>query len=401
MWMKGTLEKRQEGGFTNMNFELTEDQKLIKDTVRKFAEEEIVPVARENDIKEHFPIEIIKKMASLGFLGAPIPEKYGGAGLDFISDAIIFEEIGKADSSIRTTLSVQVSIVGLTVLNWGTEGQKEKYLSRLCKGEIIGCFALTEPGAGSDAANQSTTAILTNKGWVLNGTKTWISNGGIADIAVVFAQTDKNKKHKGIAAFIIEKGTPGFTTKEIKGKLGLRASNTAELIFEDCEIPKDALLGKVGDGFEVAMSALDNGRYGVASGCVGIIQGCIDACVKYAKERHQFGKPIGSFQLIQEKIARMVVDCDASRLLVYRAGDLKNKGIKNTLETSIAKYFASEAAVRAATDAIQIFGAYGYSNEYPVERYLRDAKVATIYEGTSEIQKLIIGHHTIGIKAFS
>ena len=384
-----------------MNFELTEDQKLIKDTVRKFAEEEIVPVARENDIKEHFPIEIIKKMASLGFLGAPIPEKYGGAGLDFISDAIIFEEIGKADSSIRTTLSVQVSIVGLTVLNWGTEGQKEKYLSRLCKGEIIGCFALTEPGAGSDAANQSTTAILTNKGWVLNGTKTWISNGGIADIAVVFAQTDKNKKHKGIAAFIIEKGTPGFTTKEIKGKLGLRASNTAELIFEDCEIPKDALLGKVGDGFEVAMSALDNGRYGVASGCVGIIQGCIDACVKYAKERHQFGKPIGSFQLIQEKIARMVVDCDASRLLVYRAGDLKNKGIKNTLETSIAKYFASEAAVRAATDAIQIFGAYGYSNEYPVERYLRDAKVATIYEGTSEIQKLIIGHHTIGINAFS
>ena len=384
-----------------MNFELTEDQKLIKDTVRKFAEEEIVPVARENDIKEHFPIEIIKKMASLGFLGAPIPEKYGGAGLDFISDAIIFEEIGKADSSIRTTLSVQVSIVGLTVLNWGTEGQKEKYLSRLCKGEIIGCFALTEPGAGSDAANQSTTAILTNKGWVLNGTKTWISNGGIADIAVVFAQTDKNKKHKGIAAFIIEKGTPGFTTKEIKGKLGLRASNTAELIFEDCEIPKDALLGKVGDGFEVAMSALDNGRYGVASGCVGIIQGCIDACVKYAKERHQFGKPIGSFQLIQEKIARMVVDCDASRLLVYRAGDLKNKGIKNTLETSIAKYFASEAAVRAATDAIQIFGAYGYSNEYPVERYLRDAKVATIYEGTSEIQKLIIGHNTIGIKAFS
>ncbi|MBI3584633.1 MAG: acyl-CoA dehydrogenase family protein [Nitrospinae bacterium] len=384
-----------------MDFELTEEQKLIKDTVRRFADEVIVPVARENDIKEHFPLEIIKKMASLGFLGAPIPEKYGGAGLDFISDAIIFEEIGRADSSIRTTLSVQVSIVGLTILNWGTEGQKEKYLPRLCRGEIIGCFALTEPGAGSDAANQSTTVVLTNKGWVLNGTKTWISNGGIADIAVVFAQTDKNKKHKGIAAFIIEKGMHGFSTKEIKGKLGLRASNTAELIFEDCMIPKDALLGKIGDGFEVAMSALDNGRYGVASGCVGIIQGCINVCVKYAKERHQFGKPIGSFQLIQEKIARMVVDCNASRLLVYRAGDLKNKGIKNTLETSIAKYFASEAAVRAAVDAIQIFGAYGYSNEYPVERYLRDAKVATIYEGTSEIQKLIIGHHTIGIKAFS
>lgn len=395
------MERRQERGFINMDFELTEEQKLIKDTVRKFAEEEIVPVARENDIKEHFPLEIIKKMASLGFLGAPIPEKYGGAGLDFISDAIIFEEIGKADSSIRTTLSVQVSLVELTILNWGTEEQKKKYLPRLCMGEIIGCFALTEPGAGSDASNLSMTANLTDKRWVLNGTKTWISSGGIADIAVVFAQTDKSKKHEGIAAFIVEKGTHGFTTKEIKGKLGLRASNTAELIFEDCIIPKDALLGKVGNGFEVAMSALDNGRYGVASGCVGIIQGCIDVCVKYAKERHQFGKPIGSFQLIQEKIARMVVDCDASRLLVYRAGDLKNKGVKNTLETSIAKYFASEAAVRAATEAIQIFGAYGYSNEYPVERYLRDAKVATIYEGTSEIQKLIIGHHILGIKAFS
>ncbi|MBI3599994.1 MAG: acyl-CoA dehydrogenase family protein [Nitrospinae bacterium] len=383
-----------------MDFELTDEQKMVKEMVRKFADEEIVPVARENDIKEHFPIEIIKKMAPLGLLGAPIPEKYGGGGLDFISDAIIFEEIGRADSSIRTTLSVQVSITELTILRWGTEEQKEKYLPWLCNGDILGCFALTEPCAGSDAANQSTTAIPTDKGWVINGTKTWISNGGIADIAIVFAQTDKTKKHKGIAAFIVERGTKGFTTREIKGKLGLRASNTAELIFEDCEVSKDALLGQAGDGFKVAMSALDNGRYGVASGCVGIIQGCIDTCAKYAKERHQFGKPIGSFQLIQEKIARMVVDCDASRLLVYRAGDLKNKGVKNTLETSIAKYFASEAAVRAATEAIQIFGAYGYSNEYPVERYLRDAKVATIYEGTSEIQKLIIGYHTLGIKAF-
>lgn len=383
-----------------MDFEFTEEQKMIKDMARKFAEAEIIPFARENDVKEHFPMDILKKMAPLGFLGGPIPEKYGGAGLDFISDAIIFEEIGRADSSLRTTLSVQVSIVGLTILKWGSEEQKQRYLPRLCSGEFIGCFALTEPGAGSDASSILTNAVLKGNEWILNGTKTWISNGSIADISIVFAVTDKTKGSKGITAFFIEKGSPGFSTKDIKGKLGLRASNTAELIFEDCRIPKDAVLGSIGDGFKVAMSALDNGRYGVASGCVGIIQGCIDSCVKYAKEREQFGKPIASFQLIQDKIARMIVDCDAARLLVYRAGHLKNKGVKNTIETSIAKYFASEAANRAAYDAVQIFGGYGYSNEYPVERYFRDAKVATIYEGTSEIQKLIIGANALGIKAF-
>ena len=384
-----------------MNFDLTEEQKMVKDMAKKFAETEIIPFARENDIKEHFPMEILKKMAPLGFLGGPIPENYGGAGLDFISDAIIFEEIGRADSSLRTTLSVQVSLVGLTLLLWGSEEQKQKYLPKLCKGEFIGCFALTEPGAGSDAASLSTSAVLKSTDWILNGTKTWISNGGIADISIVFAVTDKAKGHHGITAFIVEKGSPGFSTKDIKGKLGLKASNTSELIFEDCRIPKNALLGRIGEGFKIAMSALDNGRYGVASGCVGIIQGCIDACTKYTKERHQFEKPIASFQLIQDKIARMVVDCDAARLLVYRAGYLKNKGVTNTIETSIAKYFASEAANRAASDAVQIFGGYGYSNAYPVERYFRDAKVATIYEGTSEIQKLIIASHVLGVKAFA
>ena len=383
-----------------MNFDLTEEQKMVKETAKKFAEKEIMPFARENDVKEHFPIEIFKKMAGLGFLGGPIPEKYGGAGLDFISDAIIFEEIGRADSSLRTALSVQVSLVGLTILKWGTEEQKQKYIPKLCKGEFIGCFALTEPNAGSDAASILTSAALKGNEWILNGTKTWISSGSIADIAIVFAVADKTKGYHGITAFIIEKGCPGFSTKDIKGKLGLRASNTAELIFEDCRISKNAVLGDIGKGFKIAMSALDNGRYGVASGCVGIIQGCIDACARYAKERHQFGKPIAGFQLIQDKIARMVVDCDAARLLVYRAGHLKNKGKVNTIETSIAKYFASEAANRAASDAVQIFGGYGYSNEYPVERYFRDAKVATIYEGTSEIQKLIIGSHVLGIKAF-
>ncbi|HLA50949.1 MAG TPA: acyl-CoA dehydrogenase family protein, partial [Thermodesulfobacteriota bacterium] len=246
-----------------MNFDLTEEQKMVKETAKKFAEKEIMPFARENDVKEHFPIEIFKKMAGLGFLGGPIPEKYGGAGLDFISDAIIFEEIGRADSSLRTALSVQVSLASLTILKWGTEEQKQKYIPKLCKGEFIGCFALTEPNAGSDAASILSSAAMKGNEWILNGTKTWISSGSIADIAIVFAVTDKTKGSHGITAFIVEKGCPGFSTKDIKGKLGLRASNTAELIFEDCRISKNAVLGDIGKGFNIAMSALDNGRYGV------------------------------------------------------------------------------------------------------------------------------------------
>ena len=383
-----------------MEFELNEGQKMVRETAKRFADEEIIPYARENDVMERFPMDILKKMAPIGFLGGPIPEEYGGAGLDFISDAIVFEEIGRGCSSVRTIVSVQVSLVELSILHWGTEEQKRRFLPLLCKGEILGAFAITEPEAGSDAASIKTSAVKKGDDWVVNGSKTWISTGDVADIVVIFAQTDPSQGHKGIAAFLVEKGTPGFTTREITGKLGLRSADTAQLFFEGCHIPDSALLGNVGEGFKIAMSSLDNGRYGVAAGCVGIIQGCIDACVKYSRERHQFGRPIASFQLVQDMIARMVVDRDAARLLVYRAGDLKNRGIRNTLETSIAKYFASEAAVRAATDAIQVHGAYGYSNEYPVERYLRDSKVATIYEGTSQIQKLIIGEHVLGIKAF-
>lgn len=383
-----------------MEFELSEEQKMIKEMARRFADEEILPYVRENDIQERFPIDTMKKMASLGFLGGPIPEEYGGAGLDFISDALIFEEIGRACSSVRTTVSVQVSLVELTLLTWGTEEQKRRLLPALCRGDLLGAFALTEPEAGSDAAGIKTTATRKGDGWMLKGSKTWISNGSVADVVIVFASTDPSMGSKGISCFIVEKNSPGFTTKEIRGKLGLRASDTAQLFFEDCFIQREALIGNEGEGLKIALSALDNGRYGVAAGCVGIIQGCIEACVKYAKERNQFGRPIASFQLVQDMIARMVVDRDAARLLVYRAGDLKNKGVRNTLETSIAKYFASEAAVRAAQDAIQIHGGYGYSNEYPVERYLRDAKVTTIYEGTSQIQKLIIGEHVLGIKAF-
>ncbi len=384
-----------------MDFDLTDEQKMVREMVRRFADEEIAPGAAERDRTCRFPREMIGKMAQLGLLGGPIPKDYGGAGLDFISHAIITEEIGRADSSLRTTLSVQVSLVALSLLRWGTEEQKRCYLPELCAGRLLGCFGLTEPNAGSDPAGMETMAVKRGGRWVLNGTKTWISNATVADLALVFAQTDPGKGHEGIAAFLIEKRTPGFSTRPLTDKLGLRSSDTGELICENCAVPEAAVLGTVGQGFKVAMSALDNGRYSVAAGCVGIIQGCLDACTDYAKTRKQFGKPIGSFQLVQDMIARMKVDLDAARLLVYHAGHLKNRGLPDTVETSIAKYFASEAAVRAATDAVQIFGGYGYSEEAPVARYYRDAKVATIYEGTSQIQKLIIGSHLLGMRAFT
>ena len=382
-----------------MDFDFTEEQLMVRKMAKKFADEDIIPYVKENDRNCHFPREILQKMVPLGLLGGPIPQEYGGAGLDYISHAIITEEVGRADSSLRTTLSVQISLVEFAILQWGTEKQKRKYLPRLCSGEIIGCFALTEPDAGSDAGNQQTMAKYKDGKWVLNGSKIWISNGGVADIAILFAQTDKAKKHKGITAFLVDTKTKGFSANDITGKLGLRASNTSALFLEDVEVPDSALLGNVGEGFKIAMSSLDNGRYSVAAGCVGIIQGCIDACTNYAKERKAFGKSIGEFQLVQDMIAKMVVDRDAARLLVYRAGDLKNKKIRSTVETSIAKYYASEAAVRAANDAVQIFGGYGYSDDYPVERYYRDAKVATIYEGTSQIQKLIIAESVLGLRA--
>jgi butyryl-CoA dehydrogenase len=383
-----------------MHLELTDEQRAVREMARKFAEEYIVPVARENDVNERFPGDIIEKMGELGLLGGPVPVEFGGAGLDNIGHALVTVEIGKACSSVRTTISVQISLVELSLARWGTEGQKRRYLPALCSGKLIGCFGLTEPNAGSDPSGMETTAVADGDHWVLNGHKVWISNGGVAGLAVVFAQTDKSKGHRGIGAFLVERGTPGFSTRDMHGKLGLRSSNTGELMLEDCRIPKGQMLGKVGEGFKVAMSALDNGRYSVAAGCVGICQGCVEASLRYAKERKQFGRAIGSFQLVQDLIARMIVDTEAARLLVFRAGHLKNQGVRCTREVSIAKYFASEAAVRCALDAIQVHGSYGYSNEYPVERYLRDAKVATIYEGTSQIQKLLIASQDLGIRAF-
>ncbi len=383
-----------------MDFELSETQRLIRETAADFARTRIAPVARENDAEERFPADVVREMGTLGMFGGPVPEEYGGAGLDYVSYAILNEEISKACSSVRTVLSVQLSLVATTILKWGSEAQKRKYLPRLCSAEWLGCFGLTEPDAGSDAQSLKTFAEKTADGWRLNGQKIWISNGGVARLALVVAQTDRENPRK-MAAFLVETDSVGFEAKSMRGKLGLRSSNTAELFLANVEVPDEALLGRVGDGFKVAMSALDNGRYSVGAGCLGIAQGSLEASVAYAKERRAFGKPIAAHQLVQDMIARMVVDVEASRLLLYRAGELKNAGRPNARETSIAKYYCSEAALRCANDAIQIHGGMGYSSEYPAERYMRDARVATIYEGTSQIQKLIIAGHETGIRAFS
>lgn len=384
-----------------MDFDLNEEQKMIQETIRKFAKEEIAPVARENDKKAKFPRELFKKLADLGFMGTPIPEEYGGAGFDYISHAIVAEEIGRVDSSLRGTYSVQVSLVELPILKFGTEEQKRKYLPKLTSGEWIGCYGLTEPNAGSDPASMISTAVEDGDFYVLNGQKTWITNAGIADMAIVYAKTDKEAGARGITGFIVERGFEGFSSRDLHDKLGLRASNTGEIFLENCRVPKENVLGDVNHGFKIALSTLDFGRFTVAAGCVGLAQGCIDICKEYAKQRIQFGKPIASFQLIQQMIADMVVECEAGRLLVYRAGDLKNKGIRNTRETSIAKYYCSEMANRVAYKAIQIHGGYGFSGEYDVERFYRDARINTLYEGTSQIQQLIIGAFELGIKAFT
>lgn len=383
-----------------MDFDLTEEQRLIRESVRGFSREKILPHARDWDVEKHFPRELLYEMAELGFLGVPIPEQYGGAGLDFISEAIVFEEVGYADSSVRTTLSVQMSLVELTILNWGTEEQKHHYLPKLCSGEWIGCFGLTEPNAGSDAGNIQTRAERDGDEWILNGQKVWISNGTWADVVIIFAQTEPGSKHEGMVAFVFETDTPGFEAREMTGKLGLRASDTGELFMEDVRVPDSARLGDVGDGFKVAMSALDNGRYGVASGCVGAAQHALDCSIEYARQREAFDKPIAGFQLVQEMLADMYVETEAARLLVYKAGAVKNKSERSTIPVSVAKYYATEIAKRAADMAIQIHGGYGYSNEYPPERLWRDVRVASLYEGTSQIQQLILGRHLTGISAF-
>ncbi len=382
-----------------MDFELTDEQRLVRETARAFTDNEIVERARENDRNEHFDLDLVQKIAAQGYLGAIVPREYGGAGLDYLTYGLIVEEVGRGDSAMRTVVSVQTSLVCSALVRWGTEEQKQHYLPKLCSGEWLGCFGLTEPDTGSDAANQRTRARKTDSGWVINGAKMFISMGNYAKLALVFAQTDPDKAHRGLACFLVDTDQPGYQPSPVHHKLGLRGSDTAEIALNDVEAPDDAMLGEIGDGFKVAMSSLDSGRYSVAAGCVGICQGCLDASIRYSKERQQFGRPIASFQLVQEMLADMALETDASRMLVWRAGYLKDTGKPNTTETSVAKLYATEAAVKCANAAIQVHGGSGYVDDYPVERYLRDARVTTLYEGTSQIQKLIIGRALTGINA--
>jgi hypothetical protein len=383
-----------------MDFELTDEQRLIQETARAFTDKEIIAQARENDRNEHFDLDLVRKIADQGYLGAIVPREYGGAGLDYLTYGLVVEEIGRGDSAMRTVISVQTSLVCSAILRWGTEEQKQRYLPKLCSGEWLGCFGLTEPDTGSDAANQRTRARKTDEGWVINGAKMWISMGNHAKVAMIFAQTDPEQGHRGLACFLVEtEGNEGFMPQPIHHKMGLRASDTASISLSDCHVREDAMLGEVGDGFRIAMTSLDSGRYSVAAGCVGICQGCVEASVNYAKEREQFGRPIASFQLVQAMLAEMKVETDAARMLVYRAGYLKDSGKPNTTETSIAKLYATEAAVKCANTAIQVHGGSGYVDDHPVERYFRDVRVTTLYEGTSQIQKLIIGRALTGINA--
>jgi alkylation response protein AidB-like acyl-CoA dehydrogenase len=382
-----------------MDFQLSDEQQLIREAAREFAAREILPYVRESDREGRFDRELARKLGQIGFLGAPVAEEYGGRSLDYVSYGLIAEEIGRADSSARTVISVVTSLVAGPIEKWGSDKQKRRWLPRLCSGEGLGCFGLTEPDTGSDAANLRTRATKTDSGWSISGQKMWISLGNYAEVALIFAQTDPEKKHRGLAAFLVPTAAAGFTAQEIHGKLGLRASDTAEISLDEVEVGEEALLGEVGDGFKVAMSALENGRYSVAAGCVGICEGCVQSSVEYAKDRKQFGVPLARFQLVQEMIAEMILRRDASRMLVLRAGLLKDEKRPNATETSVAKLYATEAAVECANLAIQVHGGSGYVDDYPVERYLRDARVTTLYEGTSQIQKLIIGRAATGINA--
>ncbi|GIM48028.1 butyryl-CoA dehydrogenase [Collibacillus ludicampi] len=381
-----------------MNFALTNEQEAVRKMVRSFVDKEIMPYIQEWDEKGHFERGILKRLSELELMGVCIPEKYGGSGMDYNTLAIVCDELERGDTAFRTAVSVHTGLNSMTLLQWGNEFQKEKYLVPQARGEKIGAFGLTEPGAGSDVASITTTARRVGNEYILNGSKTWISLCDVADHFLIFAYTDKDKKHRGISCFIVERTFPGVTTRAIKGKLGIRAGNTGEVFLEDVRVPAENLLGEEGEGFKIAMSALDNGRFTVAAGACGLIQACLEASLKYCHERETFGKKIGQHQLVQQMIAKMVAGLESSRLLTYRVGWLKNNGQRCTRETSLAKWFACDAAFNAAVDAVQIHGAYGYSNEYPVERYMRNAKAPVIYEGTREIHTLMQAEYALGYR---
>ncbi|MFK0236800.1 acyl-CoA dehydrogenase family protein [Streptomyces vinaceus] len=383
-----------------MNLELSEEQEAVRRLAREFTEREIAPYAAEWDRAESVDRAIVRKLGDLGFLGLTVPEEYGGSGGDHLAYVLVTEELGRGDSAVRGIVSVSLGLVAKTVAAWGTEEQKREWLPRLCSGEALGCFGLTEPGTGSDAGSLTTRAVREGDAYVVSGSKMFITNGTWADVVLLFARTGEEPGHRGISAFLVPTDTPGLTRREVHGKLGLRGQATAELALDGVEVPASAMLGPEGKGFSVAMSALAKGRMSVAAGCVGIAQAALDAAVSYAAQREQFGKPIAHHQLVQELIADISVDVDAARLLTWRVADLVDRGQPFATESSTAKLFASEAAVRAASNALQVHGGYGYIDEYPAGKLLRDARVMTLYEGTSQIQKLLIGRARTGVSAF-
>ena len=377
---------------------LSDENRLVQQSVREFCAHEIEPHIREWDARHEVHREVFARMAQLGFLGAPIPDEYGGAGMDYVSLGILCEELERADTAFRVVISVHVGLNSLTLLQWGTDDQKQRFLAPQAKGEKLATFALTEPGVGTDAANLATTARRDGDSYVLNGSKMWISLADVADHFLVFATLDRAKKHRGITAFIVERDMEGFTTGSIEGKLGIWAGNTGELAFNDVRVPVANRVGEEGEGFTIAMSAIDQGRFTVASGAVGLAQACLDASVRYAHERKTFGEEIGRHQLVKQMLARMSQGIEAGRLLCRQAAWLKNRGMRNTRETSLAKWFATDHAVQCALDAIQVHGAYGYSDEYPLARYLRNSKAAVIYEGTSQLHTLIQADYLLGYR---
>ncbi len=373
-----------------MHFKLSEEHEMIRKMVRDFAKNEVAPTAAERDEEERFDRELFDQMAELGLTGIPSPEEYGGIGSDYLAYVIAIEELSRVCASTGVTLSAHTSLAGWPIFKFGTEEQKQKFLRPMAEGKKIGAYGLTEPGSGSDAGGMKTIAKRDGDHYILNGSKIFITNGGIADIYVVFALTDPESKQRGTSAFIVESDTPGFSVGKKESKLGIRSSPTTEIMFEDCRIPVENLLGGEGQGFKVAMQTLDGGRNGIAAQAVGIAQGALDASVEYARERHQFGKPIAAQQGIGFKLADMATDVEAARLLTYQAAWLESEGLPYGKESAMSKVFAGDAAMKVTTEAVQVFGGYGYTKDYPVERYMRDAKITQIYEGTQEIQRLVI-----------